>query len=230
MGRISSVGWTTFESDLKKLGGMKRLAKTPYMRNLWLLMKTFNTLPTNKDFLALSDDQINMMIYSLQEDGREMELARKGISVDAEYYDADFDEEVWNKPVGEWEVLREGHDADEIARQVAELTRDEDLRNLASRFDGVDEYSKFVEESGKTARQSEVEQYIDRQFAEALEKAHKISAAGKGAMVDDQDLVGAPNNPTPSESSVDLDKDAIDRSIAMFNSIDDDDDDDFAHL
>lgn len=200
------------------------------MRNLWLLMKTFNTLPTNKDFLALSDDQINMMIYSLQEDGREMELARKGISVDAEYYDADFDEEVWNKPVGEWEVLREGHDADEIARQVAELTRDEDLRNLASRFDGVDEYSKFVEESGKTARQSEVEQYIDRQLAGALEKAHKISAAGKGAMVDDQDLVGASNNPALGESSVDLDKDAIDRSIAMFNSMDDDDDDDFAHL
>ncbi|AXH71127.1 hypothetical protein BSP36_082 [Bacillus phage BSP36] len=193
-------------------------------------MKTFNVLPTNKDFRQLSDDQINLMLFSLEEDAREIELARKGLTVDSEHFDTDFEEEVWNKAPGEWEVLREGHDPDDIARQVAELTREEDLRNLANRFDGVEEYNKYIEETGKTARQTEIEQYIDNQIAAAEEKARKLEAVGKKQFIDDKDRPEIANNTALSDQSVDLDKEAIDKSIALFNSVDDDDDDGFAPL
>lgn len=203
---------------------MKRLARTPYMRNLWLIMKTFNVLPTNKDFRELSDDQIDMMIYSFKEDAREAELARKGLTVESEHFDASFEEEVWNADVGKWEVLKEGHDPNEIAKQVEMLTRKEDLKNLAGKFDSLEEYNKYLEEGGKPAREMDVERHIDKQIALAMEKARQLEAVGGDRkLIDDRDRPEVANNSALSDNKPSLDKDAIDKSIALFNSMDDDD-------
>ncbi|UPI12085.1 hypothetical protein [Bacillus phage SBSphiJ6] len=203
---------------------MKRLARTPYMRNLWLIMKTFNVLPTNKDFRELSDDQIDMMIYSFKEDAREAELARKGLTVESEHFDASFEEEVWNADVGKWEVLKEGHDPNEIAKQVEMLTRKEDLKNLAGKFDSLEEYNKYLEEGGKPAREMDVERHIDKQIALAMEKARQLEAVGGDRkLIDDRDRPEVANNSALSDSNQSIDKDAIDKSIALFNSMDDDD-------
>lgn len=203
---------------------MKRLARTPYMRNLWLIMKTFNVLPTNKDFRELSDDQIDMMIYSFKEDAREAELARKGLTVESEHFDASFEEEVWNADVGKWEVLKEGHDPNEIAKQVEMLTRKEDLKNLAGKFDSLEEYNKYLEEGGKPAREIDVERHIDKQIALAMEKARQLEAVGGDRkLIDDRDRPEVANNSALSDNKPSLDKDAIDKSIALFNSMDDDD-------
>ncbi|MDP4414871.1 hypothetical protein QR503_27240, partial [Escherichia coli] len=64
-----------------------------------------------------------------------------------------------------------------IARQVEELTKEEDRINLMSKFDSLDEYNAYLEAGGKTARESEVEQYIDKQIRAAQEKARNIEAA-----------------------------------------------------
>ncbi|UPI11834.1 hypothetical protein [Bacillus phage SBSphiJ4] len=203
---------------------MERLARTPYMRNLWLIMKTFNVLPTNKDFRELSDDQIDMMIYSFKEDAREAELARKGLTVESEHFDASFEEEVWNADVGKWEVLKEGHDPNEIAKQVEMLTRKEDLKNLAGKFDSLEEYNKYLEEGGKPAREMDVERHIDKQIALAMEKARQLEAVGGDRkLIDDRDRPEVANNSALSDSNQSIDKDAIDKSIALFNSMDDDD-------
>lgn len=203
---------------------MKRLARTPYMRNLWLIMKTFNVLPTNKDFRELSDDQIDMMIYSFKEDAREAELARKGLTVESEHFDASFEEEVWNADVGKWEVLKEGHDPNEIAKQVEMLTRKEDLKNLAGKFDSLEEYNKYLEEGGKPAREIDVERHIDKQIALAMEKARQLEAVGGDRkLIDDRDRPEVANNSALSDNKPSLDKDAIDKSIELFNSMDDDD-------
>jgi len=226
LGLISSVGLIPFDFELKKVGGLKALARTPYMRNLWGVMKTFNTMPTNPDFRALTDDQIDLMILSLNEDHREMELARKGLTVDSEHYDSTFEDEVWNREVGDWEVLKDGHDPDDIARQVEALTRAEDLDNLAMKFDSLEEYNDYLAAGGKTTRETEVEQYINKQIAEAEEKARRIEAArGKkqGKLVDDRDV--AEPTRTTSDHLPDIDKEAIDKAIAAFNAADDEDDD-----
>lgn len=194
------------------------------MRNLWGIMTKFNVLPTNEDFRKLSDMQIDLMIYSTQEDHREMELARKGIQVDSQHYDSSFEEEVWNRNVGDWEVLKPGHDPNDIARQVEELTKAEDRKNLAMKFDSLDDYNAYLEAGGKTTRESEVEQYINKQLAMAEEKAQRYAAAGGKKLVDDIAKAGERTN------LPDLDKAAIDKSIALFNQSNDDDDDDFTML
>jgi len=193
------------------------------MRNLWALMKTFNTMPTNPDFLALTDRQVDLMIYSLNEDHREMELARKGLTVDSEHYDSNFEEEVWNRQVGDWEILKDGHDPDDIARQVEELTRAEDRKNLAMKFDSLEEYNDYLAAGGKTVRETEVEQYINKQIQAAEEMARRLSATGeKKKLVDDQDR--PETDSALSDHLPDIDKAAIDKSIALFNAQDDDDD------
>lgn len=189
-------------------------------------MNTFKVLPTNKDFRELTDEQLDLILYSLEEDHRVAERARKGLSAESDYYDTSFDDEVWNKEVGDWEVLKDGHDPDDIAKQVEELTKAEDLKNLYSKFDSLDEYNKYLEEGGKTARETEVEGYIDKQIRLAQEKAKAIEASqGKRTgkkLVDDRDLPGVEEKETKGID--DLDKDAIERSIKLFNQTDDDDD------
>lgn len=195
------------------------------MRNLWGLMTKFSVLPTNEDFRKLSDYQIDLMIYSMNEDAREIELARKGLTVDSEYYDTSFEDEVWNRDAGDWEVLKPGHDPDKIAQQVAELTKKEDLKNLASKFDSLDEYNAYLAAGGKTERETEVEQHINRQLALAEEKAKRLSAlGGEGKLVDDAAEAGE------RATLPDLDKEAIDKSIALFNQTNYDDDDDFTTI
>lgn len=189
-------------------------------------MKTFNVLPTNEDFRKLTDAQIDLILYSLDEDYREAERAAKGLSVEADYYDSSFEEEIWNRAPGEWEVLKDGHDPDDIARQVEELTREEDLKNLLSKFDSLEEYNEFLEQGGKTVRETEVEQYINRQIQAAQEKAKAIEMAREAKQgkdfADDRDL---PEVSDKTQSNLpELDKDAIERSIKLFNdSVDDDD-------
>ena len=189
------------------------------MRNLWGLMTKFEVLPTNEDFRKLSDDQIDLMLYSVAEDNRERELAAKGLQVDSDHYDSSFEEEVWNRDIGEWDVLKDGHDPDDIARQVEALTKAEDLKNLASKFDSLDEYNAYLEAGGKTSRETEVEQYINKQLEAAEQRARELAATGGKKLVDDTDKAGERNN------LPDLDKEAIDKSIALFNQTDDDDDD-----
>ncbi|UGO47654.1 hypothetical protein MCCARTNEY_80 [Bacillus phage vB_BanH_McCartney] len=188
------------------------------MRNLWAIMKEFNTLPTDDRFRNLSHDQIDLIGYSMMEDHRILELAKKGLAVDSEHYDSTFEEEVWNREDGNWDVLKDGHDADDIAKQVEALTKAEDLKNLASKFDSLDDYNAHLEAGGKTARETEVEDYINKQLASAYEKAQIIERAGGKKFVDDAALAGE------TEIVNDLDKEAMDKSIALFNQKDDDDD------
>jgi hypothetical protein len=190
---------------------------------MWAVMSQFKVLPTNDDFRNLTDAQLDLMIYSMQEDHREMELARKGLTVDSQYYDSSFEEEVWNREVGDWEILREGHDPDDIARQVEAITRAEDAANLSTKFDSLEEYNAFLEAGGKTTRETEVEQHMNRQLEAALEKARRLEmVGGKGKLIDDRDIIGE-GATQEKDSQAELDKAAINKSIALFNADEEDD-------
>lgn len=193
------------------------------MRNLWRIMSEFGTLPTNEDFRKLTDDQIDLILYSMEQDIREKELARKGLTVESEYYDSSFEEEIWNKDVGDWEVLKDGHDPNEIARQVEKMTKEEERKNLMSKFEGLDEYNAHLEAGGQSSREMEVSDYIDQQIKRVQEEA-KMREQGykKGnGVLDDRDLPGVQDT-SPGLSK--LNKEAINKTIALFNEEDDDDD------
>lgn len=202
------------------------------MRNMWFLMKTFKVLPTNKDFRNLTDDQIDLMILSVTEDNVEAERARKGLTSDSDHQDTSFEEEVWTRDVGDWEVTKEGHDPEDIAKQIEKLTKEEDLKNLHSKFDSLDDYNKYLEEGGKTTRETEVEEYIDRQIKMAREKSEAMEMHKQGVerrLADDREDTGIREEGT--QGLQELDKKALEDTIKLFNEDeenkeDDDDDDD----
>jgi hypothetical protein len=229
---ISSNGSPPFAIKLKQVGGLKQLARTPYMRNLWAIMTKFNTLPTDPTFRELSDSQIDLLIYSMVEDRREQDLASRGLTADGDYYDTSFDDEVWNRDVGEWDVLKEGHDPNDIARQVEELTKEADRRNLASKFDNLDEYNKFREAGGETARESEVSQHIERQLRLAQEKAKMLEATSskKKDFVDDSTIPEVQDKSNAQDQISKLDKQVMENAISLFNGNSEDDDEDFTML
>lgn len=191
-------------------------------------MKEFDVLPTNEDFRALSEAQIDIIIYSMIEDNRQMDMARRGVKEDGNYFDDAFEEEVWNKAPGEWDVLKEGHDPDDIARQVESLTKEEDRRNLMSKFDNVDEYNAFRASGGQTSRESEISDYIDRQIRAAQEKARMLDATKSGktekVLMDDTRL--AEDKSGVKDTVPNLNKKAMEEAIKLFHS----DDDDFTAL
>lgn len=187
-------------------------------------MKEFRVLPTSEDFRNLSDAQIDFMIHQMIEDGRQAELAAKGIKEDGNYYDDSFEEEIWNKAEGEWEVLKEGHDGDAIYRQVEALTREEDRRNLMSKFENLEEYNEFRKNGGQTTRESEISDYIDRQIEAAREKARMLEQAKSSGKVLVDDTQVAEDKSNVKDTVPSLDKQAMEDAIKLFNTVEDDDD------
>lgn len=87
---ISPNGRLDFEADLKEAGGLENLARTPYARNMWSIMKQFKVFPA-KDGLwyNLTDRQASFILAERRIDIREEEAASKGQEIDHEFYDDD---------------------------------------------------------------------------------------------------------------------------------------------
>ncbi|OTZ58613.1 hypothetical protein BK762_00360 [Bacillus thuringiensis serovar toumanoffi] len=189
------------------------------MRNMWVLMKTLNMPPTDPRFLALDDAQVELMLYSLEEDAKSIERARKGVQVEDENFDSSFDDEVWNKPNGEWELVKKGHDMDDIARQVNAMTAAKDRADLEGKFDGIDGYNEHLENGGMTSREAEVSNHIANQLAKAEQRARELeSGAASKDFIDDRERAGE----VVMDEEHRLNKQAMDAAIAAFEDDDDD--------
>ena len=189
------------------------------MRNMWVLMKTLSMPPTDPRFLALDDAQVELMLYSLEEDAKAIERARKGVQVEDENFDSSFDDEVWNKEAGEWKLVKDGHDMDDIARQVNEMTAAKDREDLEGKFNGIDNYNEHLENGGMTSREAEVANHIANQLAKAEQRARELeSGATSKEFIDDRERAGE----VVMDDEHRLNKQAMDAAIAAFEEDDDD--------
>lgn len=83
-------GCLLFDNALKEVGGIEKVASSTYGRNMWRIMKMFGVLPTDERFQNLTTHQLNYIISSMILDGKEEELAMKGINPDEYHSDDDF--------------------------------------------------------------------------------------------------------------------------------------------
>lgn len=150
-------------------------------------MKTFNVLPTDPSFQALTDYQIEFIIENLNQDAREANMIAKGQNPDDTYYDEDTS---WlNTPVDEWDVVADGHDEEDIASQVNRLTSAEDLAKIQDRLKDT---QNDVESGSATEKQDEVDRVIQENIRRAKEEAEKYSGMGKNSWKrgGDDEIVG----------------------------------------
>ncbi|AHZ10680.1 hypothetical protein [Bacillus phage Megatron] len=190
------------------------------MRNMWVLIKTLNMPPTDPRFLALDDAQVELMLYSLEEDAKAIERARRGVQVEDENFDSSFDDKIWNKAAGEWQMVEDGHDMDEIARQVNAMTAAKDRADLEGKFDGIEGYNEHLENGGMTSREAEVSNHIANQLAKAEQRARELEsgATSNKDFIDDRERAGE----VVMDEEHRLNKQAMDEAIAAFEDDDDD--------
>lgn len=169
----------------------------------------------------------------MEEEQKDIERQRKGFTLDSQHMDTSFDDEVWNSHIDDFEVLRDGHDADDIARQVAEMTEESEAQKLTEKFENLEEYSQFLEDGGESPRDAEIGTYIDEQIKRAEERARMLESNTKGkGYVDDRDRPGVGGGESQPELS-EFNKEAMEKYISMFedgNEYDDEDDDEFTIL
>lgn len=168
------------------MGGLKRLVSRPVARNYWYIMKTFNVLPTDPRLQAMTQEQIDFILYNVMRDAKEAAAAQKGYYIDADYADDDesYESEIFNRTDDNWEIMREGQDPKEIYEQVKAKTRDpmydyyldkKVKHNQAHLYDEV------------VAREQSVTSYMDSQMLEA-KKLAKQREAQQNQSINTKDL------------------------------------------
>lgn len=145
---------------MKEVGGMDKLAKTIYSRNLWTVMKKFNVLPSDPAFQNLTDSHIAYIISNMLIDNREEELIRKGIDPSTYVEDDSF----------EWEgelKLPEGDEAEQIVESA-----------LALKQKVLDKDVPGAELSEEERRQIEAIKEVKRRVEELYEQQAEMAEVG----------------------------------------------------
>lgn len=119
--------------EISDVGGMEQFVKTTSGRNLWAVCTKFHKLPNDPLIQSLSTDQWVFILLSMNQDSIEYKdnLRRSGVNLPPEendYQDDSFDEEMQSG-----NLIHEGDDPEEIARQVNAMTDPAYVENLKER-------------------------------------------------------------------------------------------------
>ena len=156
---------------------METLVKTNTSRNMWTIMKEFKVLPTNPDFQALTDDQVGFIIGNMNKDAEIAALIAKGIDPDSQVTDSDTT--WWDTPIDEFDP-KGNLDIDEsdIAKQLEELTSEDDRRKLAKISEGNQEWADYLEEEGNANEMLSTEHIIQENLRKAMDEAKMLESTG----------------------------------------------------
>ena len=164
-----------FSNSLKdKPKDKNRVGRNVLSRNLWRIADKFKVLPTNEDFQKLTPEQVDWIVINMNIDAKEEARARSGKDPN-EIFD-DHDTEWLDTPITEFEPVKEGHDAEEIARQVDAMTSNAYLESLEDRFDSMQETLEYLSEHGdeqtieQFVKENEMKERLKRVYQEARER------------------------------------------------------------
>lgn len=115
-------GRNDFEADIKELGGIDAIARSPYARNMWFIIKDFNSLPSQDGtFRTLTGNQVNFMFAEYKIDAREQEAAENGHTTDLDSTYFDDDDSWWTNPSSEYFTETE-EEIEDTRRQILAMS------------------------------------------------------------------------------------------------------------
>lgn len=136
---------------------------------MWAIMKEFKVLPTDQRFQDLSMHQINFIIASMNYDVKLQERANKGIDISTTIEDNDTS--WWGTPHDEFDPIAEGHDEDDIARQVEERLTEAERKSMKDRFEDEIAYEEYIRNGGVDFEKESIKQIINNNLEELREEA-----------------------------------------------------------
>lgn len=187
---------------------MKALARNNYSRNLWAIMDRFKVLPSNPDFQNLTNEQLEWIIYSSQLDNKKYSPGENF---------ADYDESWFNKK--EFSPLRDGDDEEDIARQVEELTTEEEAARLKARWEGAEDAEAFAQSGEKSIEEQSIDDMINAKIEDAKKEARNIEKYKSGNKHPDEEKQEAED----VQFQENLDSGSIQDAIDLFEGDQDDD-------
>lgn len=194
---------------------MKELVKTPTSRNLWTIMKEFNTLPTNPDFQKLTEDQVEFIMYNLDLDAEQRKMAMEGINPNEHFSDSD--DSWWNDSHEEFNPLEATElTEDEIADKVTAMTTAEDLHRLEESRRENEDWANYLEEQGIDEKETYTSHTVQSRLDSVYEEARRLEQSGKSNWGKKQITEEEEQNKHLSETSGELTSEGIDEAIRLF--------------
>lgn len=177
-------------------------------------MKEFKVLPTNPDFRALTDRQIEFIAYSMEKDREEIERARRGGVADSDYQD--FDDSWWTAEHDDFVAKREDHDEADIANQVQAMTTPEDMAKLRARWDASVEAESIVANGGTTIAEDNLNEMMKNNLDRVIKEAKALEADGINKWGDKTDIEISEENQAQQLGYGKITQESIDEAISIF--------------
>lgn len=177
-------------------------------------MKEFKVLPTNPDFRALTDRQIEFIAYSMEKDREEIERARRGGVADSDYQD--FDDSWWTAEHDDFVAKREDHDEVDIANQVQAMTTPEDMAKLRARWDASVEAESIVANGGTTIAEDNLNEMMKNNLDRVIKEAKALEADGINKWGDKTDIEISEENQAQQLGYGKITQESIDEAISIF--------------
>lgn len=176
-------------------------------------MKKFNVLPTEERWKTMTNDQIEWILYNMEKDVEMEERARKGKALDADY--EDYDGSWYETPHEEFNPVRDGHDEEEIARKLAEITTEEDMARLKARWEASQEVDDIRANGGTTIEEDTINELIANKLQKAIEEAKRIESHG-GDKWGEKTPIELEEEQANQQFKTKLEQDDIQDAIALF--------------
>lgn len=204
---------------------MKGLVRNSYSRNLWAIMDKFKVLPSDPAWQALTQEQVEWILYNMERDAEEQVRRAKGMKLDSEFQD--FDESWYDTPHDEFTPIRDGHDEGDIARKLNDITTEDDMARLKARWEASQEVDAIRAEGGTTIEEDTINELISNNVQKAIDEARRIEKHG-GNKWQDKHPIELEEERKNLEFKNQLNKEDIQDAVSLFNqgveptSLDDD--------
>lgn len=161
----------------------------------------------------MTNDQIEWILYNMEKDVEMEERARKGKALDADY--EDYDGSWYETSHEEFNPVRDGHDEEEIAKKLAEITTEEDMARLKARWEASQEVDDIRAKGGTTIEEDTINELIANKLQKAIEEAKRIEAHG-GDKWGEKTPIELEEEQANQQFKAKLEQDDIQDAIALF--------------
>ena len=126
--------------------------------------------------MALTNEQIEWLLRNMARDNEELARRRSGKELEDEFQD--YDNSWYDTPHDEWNPVREGDNELDIAKQLAEITSEEDMAKLKARWEASQELEDIRANGGTTIEEDTINDLIQSNLIKAIEEAKRIEKHG----------------------------------------------------
>lgn len=191
----SKSGSLDFEDDVQDAGGLQNLARTPYARNMWAIMKKFVKFNFS-EFQDLLPRYTDFILTEMDIDAEEEKAAAEGKVIDSDNSFYDDDDSWWYNPQEEKPATAE--ETEQTRKQLEALMDENTKENYLGNFNKLKQMQSSKESEVARAQetvdnrlrdlQNTLADSDDQEIAELRKSLRKKKDQNNGTLDDSNDI------------------------------------------